>query len=200
MEQHHHKKRLFATIGRIMAGLYIPGILLTISFFFIACSDNKEPDSKKKNHSDLPVISSVNTETVRTDSGKIIMKAFAPVFKHFEFKDQTYTEFPLGIRVVTYTIYPEVESSIYADFATYWEGPKLWEARSNVLVQNAKGDMLYTEQLFWDEKSGQIYSDKFCRIATNEGILYGRNGFEADESFQRWKLKNTKGIVKVKDE
>lgn len=187
-------------MGRIKAGIVVSGILLTGGNLFNACSASKDPEGSKNKLIELPVLSSVNTETVRTDSGKIIMKAFAPVFKHFEFKDQTYTEFPLGIRVVTYTIFPTVESSIYADFARYWEGQRLWEARSNVLVQNAKGDMLFTEQLFWDEKSGQIYSDKFCRIATTEGILYGRNGFEADESFERWKLKNTKGIVKVKDE
>jgi hypothetical protein len=53
--------------------------------------------------------------------------------------------------------------------------------------------------LYWDEKKKTIYSNKFARIITKDGVLVGKNGFEADESLTKWKLINTEGTVNVKD-
>ncbi len=136
----------------------------------------------------------------RTDSGKIKIKAYAPEFSYYKNDDNPYSEFNKGIKVESFTNYPIIESSISADYAIYKENVKLWEARNNVIVTNSKGDTLNTELLYFDQVKEIIYTNKFCRVRTEDGILFGKNGFEADQYFTRWKLKNTKGTVNVKDE
>lgn len=136
----------------------------------------------------------------RNDSGEIQFKAYAPEFNYYKNQNDTFTEFPKGLKVETYSHYPIMESSMRADYAKNLEGEKMWIARTNVVVSNYKGDTLVTELLFWDQNRKIIYSNKFCRVKTEDGILYGKNGFEADENFTRWKLINTKGTIYSKDE
>ena len=165
-----------------------------------SCSNDLETVNAIPSNESIPVLLIKEIYTERTDSGKINMKAYAPEFLHFKNNDNPYSEFPKGIKVETYNNYPNVESSIKADYAIHKENSNIWEAKNNVIVTNYKGDTLNTELLYWDQTKRTIYTDKFCRVRTEDGILYGRNGFEADENFSRWKLKNTKGTVNVKDE
>jgi hypothetical protein len=39
---------------------------------------------------------------------------------------------------------------------------ELWEAKDSVVVINQAGEILNTEQLFWDERNKIIYSEQFC--------------------------------------
>lgn len=173
----------------------IVGIVL-----FYSCSNdlktvNALPDLNKE-----PVISAFEVHIERNDSGEIILRAYAPEFTYFKNAKDPYYEFPKGLKVETYSHYPILESSMKADYAKNLEKEKMWEARTNVVVSNYKGDTLVTELLYWDQNKKIIYSDKFCRVKTEDGVLYGKNGFEADENFTRWKLKNTKGTIYSKDE
>jgi LPS export ABC transporter protein LptC len=174
--------------------------ILVSALFFAGCENDIDKVNAIEDFSNEPSMSSINMEIVRTDSGIIIMKAFAPKLLHYANAKEPWSEFPEGVRVETYKPWPVLESSIEADYAKNWESKKLWEARKNVVVKNSKGEELSTEQLFWDDEKNMIYSEKFCRISTADGILYGKNGFEADETFSKWKLKNTTGTVNVKDE
>ena len=167
---------------------------------FYSCSNDLETVNALPGKEKKPMLIVKEVYTERTDSGNIVVKAYAPEFLYFSSEEDPYSEFPKGIKVETFTNYPIIESSITADYAINKQKTKLWEARKNVMVTNYKGDTLNTELLYWDQVRKIIYTDKFCRVRTEDGILYGRNGFEADENFSRWKLKNTKGTVNVKDE
>ena len=182
-------------IKQIKHAIPVIGIAL-----FYSCSNDLETVNALPGNETKPTLFIKEVYTERTDSGKIIIKAYSPEFLYFSNEENPYSEFPKGIRVESYIDYPKVESSIEADYAINREKSNLWEARKNVMVTNSKGDTLKTELLYWNQTKKIIYTDKFCRVRTEDGILYGRNGFEADENFTRWKLKNTKGTVNVKDE
>ncbi len=168
--------------------------------FIFGCSNKLETINSITASDTIPVLYSKNIFIQRTDSGKIILIAKAPIFKHIISKTDTLTIFPNGLEVETYTNYPHVESKISANYAKHYESKKLWEVRNNVVARNYKGDTLYTELLYWDEKRKFVYSNKFCKIITTDGLLIGKNGFEADESLTKWKVINTQGTVNVKDE
>ena len=59
-----------------------------------------------------------------------------------------------------------------------------------------KNETLNAEELIWDEKNGKIYSDKFVKITTADEIIYGE-GFEANEDFTNYKIKNIKGTINI---
>ena len=63
-------------------------------------------------------------------------------------------------------------------------------------MKNEAHEELYTDELIWNEKEERIYSDKFVRIVTPEQRISG-NGFEADQEFTVYKVKEITGQVYV---
>lgn len=45
----------------------------------------------------------------------------------------------------------------------------------------------------------KIYSDQYVKIINEEGIIHGK-GFEANQDFSGWKIKQTSGIISIQDE
>jgi LPS export ABC transporter protein LptC len=176
-------------------------VLLSVILIFSRCeNDIKKVNllTKKKSYPDEIAI---NIEIQRTDSGKILVRIFAPELQRFENIEKPYTLFPKGLTATTYNPFPRVESGFNSKWARYYEKEKIWEAKYDVQAMNYKGDKLFTEQMFWDENKKIIYSDKFTRINSSNGVFYGENGFEADENFTKWKLKNIKNsTLNFKDE
>lgn len=176
-------------------------ILTIMLFTFIySCSNSLETVNSIFSSDTIPVLQSKNFYLTRSESGKIVLKVKAKIVQYIVTNKDSFTLFPKGIIVETFTNYPEVESMISANYAKHYESKKLWEVKNNVIVRNYKGDTLYTELLYWNELTKKVYSNKFCKIITQDGLLIGKNGFEADESMTKWKVLNTEGIVNVKDE
>ncbi len=176
-------------------------LFLTVIFFSLSCENDIEKINALTSELNLPDQTGYDVEIAYTDSGKLIGKLFTPeLYKYADDKDP-YIEFPKGIKVVFYDKNEEFESYIRANWAKYFEKKELWEARNNVVARNVKkGEQLNTEQLFWDQALGIIYSDKFSKIVNADGTFYGENGFQAKEDLSKWKLKGSKGTVNVSDE
>ncbi|OFY87029.1 MAG: LPS export ABC transporter periplasmic protein LptC, partial [Bacteroidetes bacterium RIFOXYA2_FULL_33_7] len=110
-----------------------------------------------------------------------------------------YINFPEGIYVTFYTKNREIQSTLKANRAIYYESEKLWEAHEDVVAVNEDGDILNTELLYWDENTEKIYSDKHVRIRTKDEILFGE-GFESNQEFTKYKIKKLTGTVSLADE
>ena len=90
----------------------------------------------------------------------------------------------------------QVESSRTANYAILLEKQQLWAAKGTVRDQNAGGNQLETEQLFWNQKSKLVYSNVDSKITQNTDVVYG-DGFESDERFEEFVVRNPKGKVTV---
>jgi len=180
--------------------LRVSSIILFLLLFLVSCSNDLETINSIIAGDTIPVLYVKNFTLTRTEEGRITYVAEAPVVKHYVKEKDTVTLFPLGIKVKSFSEYPTVESMIIAGYAKHFGSQGLWEVKNNVIARNYKGDTLFTEQLFWDEKKKLVYGNKFCKIITSDGVIIGKNGFEADESLTKWKVINTEGTVNVKDE
>ena len=69
-------------------------------------------------------------------------------------------------------------------------------SQGNVRGHNAGGNQLETEQLFWNQKSKLVYSNVDSKITQNTDVVYG-DGFESDERFEEFVVRNPKGKVTV---
>lgn len=150
--------------------------------------------------SSLPTQSGRNIETVYTDSAKLQLIIRAPEMNRFTMnKEEPYIEFPKGIDVEFYSKEEEIQSTLEANYAIYYEAKELWEARHNVVAVNKEGEVLNTESLFWDEKKKLIYSDKFVKITTVDEVIFGE-GFEANQDFTDWKIRKVTGTLYIENE
>ena len=145
---------------------------------------------------DLPAITAEGFEMLVSDSSVIRSKMQTPLLiKHDNEKDP-YIEFPKGVKIVEYDVKMNVISSITAQYAKNFTGEDRWEAKNNVIAVNPKGDTLKTEYLVWDTKNKKIYSDQFVKIIKKDQVYTGI-GFESNQDFTSYHIKNLKGNMYV---
>ncbi|MFO8001202.1 MAG: LPS export ABC transporter periplasmic protein LptC [Marinilabilia sp.] len=175
-------------------------LLLAVVFFAPACQSN-EPEEIKAviDEGDHPSLSIEDLETTITDSGKVSYRFLTPEMNQYENRKEPYTEFPEGLHLIIYNDNGEIDAQIRSQYAIYFEKEELWELQNDVEAVNFKDEIINTEQLFWDAKKQEIYSDEFIKITTDEEILTGY-GFESDEKFENYTIKTISGIVAVDEE
>lgn len=141
---------------------------------------------------------SENRTIIATENGVRQYQFFAPLLEGYTAGDEPYREFRRGIRMTTFKkdSTDEVDVTLTANYAIYYEKRKLWEAKGNVVVRKFDGKTLYTEQLFWNDVTNKIYSNVDTKIVENDGETFV-SGFESDEEFHFWSAREMDGRMEV---
>ena len=145
----------------------------------------------------LPSETMMDADIMYSDSGKVKMKLMAVQLDRYNDKD--YIEMPRGMKILFYDDSMKVNSRVKADYGIRHEKEGKMEAKRNVEVVNVKGEKLNTEHLYWDENKKLIYTDEFVKITTKNEVMYG-DGLESNEDFTKYKIKNIKGTMSIKDD
>ncbi|MGC8802457.1 MAG: LPS export ABC transporter periplasmic protein LptC [Bacteroidales bacterium] len=175
-------------------------LLLLLILSIASCENNIEVVKNLGELKEAPVVSAQEVEILYSDSARLRLRITAPEINRYNRPDKQYTEFPRGIKVEQFDSTLKVVAVIEARYAIYYEEKKLWEARNNVIARNlVKNEELYSEELFWDQAQGKIYSYKFSRISNEDGVFYGEGGFEAKEDLSQWHMLGIKGKVNIKE-
>jgi len=164
--------------------------------------ENKMSEIDKLTSKDINTDNHItNIDMIYTDSGIVKLRLKAPITIIHDEKKEPYKEFPEGLEVFFFkdrdTI---VENYLKANYGINYGKKDLTEVRGDVVVVNEKGDTLKTEKLFWDSKKKLIYSDELVRIIQKDQVIVGEDGFEADENFSYYKIKNSSGDISVDEE
>ena len=186
---------------------YLSFINITAAFFaavmfvlFPACSGNNKNLAEAISENDtLPSMISLGVTTLISDSGITRYKIITEEWSIFDKKEPPYWAFEKGVYLEKFDSLFNIDASIQADTAYYYEKQKLWELRSNVQIHSQKGDKFNTSQLFWNEKDKKIYSDKFIQIEQEDKTLTGY-GFESNQELTEYELKNTTGIFTIENQ
>ena len=124
----------------------------------------------------------------------------APLVEGYTLAKEPYREFRKGVEITTYQddSLTTVDAVLTANYAIYYENRELWEAKGDVVVVKSDGKTLYTQQLFWNARTGKIYSNVDSKIVQNNGrdVFIGE-GFESDEEFKDWRFRRMKGRMEV---
>lgn len=163
------------------------------TMMLLSCKPDIESIKALTDRDSTPSMVAYNNEVIYTEGGVVVVKMTAPVTKHFQFAQEPYTEFPEGISVYNFSAEKTVDSYLTAKYAIYYDKKKLWDARYNVVAMNKKGEILNTEQLFWDEQKKMIYSNDMVKITSADGTIFGE-GFEADDQLENIVIKKSSGI------
>ncbi len=193
---------------KILKSLYLPGsynsakrmniafVIITISGLLISCANDIEKVKIYSVTEILPSLTAEGYEMLYSDSTVIRFKLQTPELLRHDNEKEPYTEFPSGVNIIKYDANMNVISSISALYAKNFDSDDRWEVKNNVVAVNVKGDTLKTEYLVWDQKRGKIYSNQFVKIIQKDQIYTGV-GFESDQDFSSYKIKNLKGQMYV---
>ncbi len=163
------------------------------------CSSKIEKVKLISEQTNFPDQSMTDAEIIHTNHGKLRVKVMSPKINRYTTVEEPHTVFPEGLTVLFYDSTLSVDAKISANYAIYHEPDQLWEAKNDVVAVNRKGDTLNTEYLVWRQDKEIIYTDRYVRITTKDGIIHGK-GFEANQDFTDYEIKETTGTLEVKDE
>ena len=134
-----------------------------------------------------------------SDSGKVSFEIFAPLLNKYN-GDSPYMDCPEGIKIISYDAAGKQEAVLTSKYAISEEVTQRMEARTHVIITNVKnGDTLKTEKIIWDKANKRIYSDVEVRQIRSDGTVNIGDGFDADERFTKYTVRNPRGEIIADD-
>jgi len=173
---------------------------MVMLLLFSACSGRKKELGEAITERDsLPVMSTKGVETLVSDSGITRYRINAEEWLVFDRKNPPYWSFEKGVYLEKFDSIFQVEASIEADTAYFYNKEELWKLIGHVHIQNLKGERFDTELLFWDQRKQRVYSDEFIRIEQPDRIITG-HGFESNQQMTVYTIRRPEGIFYVDEE
>jgi LPS export ABC transporter protein LptC len=164
--------------------------ITTVSFLFFAFASCvvEEPDLSRYTGSKIDNLEEAQDIEVRySDSSFLVLVLKAPLSRRTVEKYSMEEEFPKGVNVTFYDKSGTPRSWLKADYARRDQINKRIIVQRNVLLYNDQGQRLDGPELIWDEKSREIYTDRFVKITDNNKVIYSY-GFKSNEAFTRYEL------------
>ncbi|MDZ4747881.1 MAG: LPS export ABC transporter periplasmic protein LptC [Saprospiraceae bacterium] len=140
-----------------------------------------------------------NIEVIYTDSSYTVFVLKAPVSRRIYQRQSVIEEFPEGIEVAFYDKSRTPKSWLTSDFAVRDQANRKITVQKNVVLRNDSGERLDGPELIWDEKTKEIYTDRFVRITRADGSIVYSYGFKSNEGFTRYELNAVSGDMNVKE-
>jgi len=183
-----------------LSGITIAFMAMVMLVLFTSCSGRKKVFADAVSERDsLPVLATYDVNSLISDSGVIRYRIIADEWLVFDKKNPSYWAFEKGVYLEKFDLNFNIDASIKADTAYYYDKDRLWELRGSVSIQNIQGEKFDTEELFWNERTQRVYSDKFIRIEQPERIVTGE-GFESNQQMTDYVIFKPGGIFYVKEE
>ena len=132
----------------------------------------------------------INATIQHTDSGRLQMVMWGEEIWNFDDEDET-QEFPSNVKATFYDEFGNMTTIITANEGTNRQRKQLMNLRGNVIIQDLRdGKRTYTEDFWWDQDKGEIYSDVPVKQVWTCGTIQRGTAFRADEQMHNWDIRN----------
>ena len=174
--------------------------VVVMLLLFSSCSGGEKNLGEAITERDsLPVMDTRGVTTLVSDSGVTRYRVNAGEWLVFDRKNPPYWAFEKGVYLEKFDSLFQIEASIEADTAYYYNKKELWKLIGNVHVQNLKGEKFDTELLYWDQRKEKVYSDRFIRIEQPDRVITGC-GFESNQQMTAYTIHKPEGIFYVDEQ
>ena len=172
---------------------------LFLAAMFFSCGNNLKEVQDFLADKNLPIGVAKNVNLIHTDSGLVKTKLITPLLLDYSNrKDHPYQEFPEGIKIITFDKFGD-SITLTADYTKTYSKTGTSEVTNNVVVTNhSEKTKLFTEQLFWDQTTHYIYTEKAFRLITKTDTINGK-GFESNEDLSKVTMKDISGTVYINE-
>lgn len=166
-------------------------------FLFIGC-ENDPKDIRAWTEDKMMVEEGKNIETLISEGSRLKARLVAPQMLRFTLNDTAIVEFPKTLKVDFYNAVGVIESHLHAKYGKYYEVMNRVFLRDSVVVFNLTGDTLQTPELWWDQNSQMIYTDKKVRIRKGGNLIYGV-GMDAKQDLSDVRIRQVTGTLMMPD-
>ena len=175
------------------------GAMVMLLLFSSCSGKKKELGDAITERASIAVMHTRGVTSLVSDSGVTRYRINTEEWLVFDRKNPPYWAFEKGVYLEKFDSIFQVEASIKADTAYFFNKEELWKLMGNVHIQNLKGEQFDTELLYWDQRTQRIYSDEFIRIEQPDRIITG-HGFESNQQMTVYTIRKPEGIFYVDEE
>ncbi len=171
------------------------------NFLFTSCvnkADIEKVNAYNNIADSLPTEIIYDFELKYSEEGRILFELNSP--KAVNWSLQGILVFPDGFEVTFFDEDNSKKSYLRANYGENREHKKFMVAKGDVVITNFKTkETLNSEEMNWDQNKKLIFTDKFVKITTQDDVIYGDGGFESDEDFNVWTIKNPYGDIYINE-
>lgn len=155
-------------------------VLAVILFF--GCESNFK-EVQKINFSEFVPGSDADTVNIKyTDSGRITGVLKSPKMLDYSNLEFPFTEFPKGIDVVLYDK-KQKRTFIKSNYAVSYKNTQIIDLQGKVKITSEAGQVLETEQLYFDQKNEWFYTERKFKLTDAKGVSHGQ-GIDFSKDFK----------------
>lgn len=164
---------------------FILKLLMIINIFVLFSCENKiEPPRTNLKSNETPDQESWNSTVVFSDSGNIKAILYAGHISVFNSKAITIID---SNATVYFYKQNEIVSKLIGKRGKVFDTSKDIEIYDSVVVTNKDGNILQTQQLYWNNRLQKVSSDVYIKITTPTEVVEGI-GFESDQSLKNYTI------------
>jgi LPS export ABC transporter protein LptC len=158
------------------------------------CESNFK-DVRKINFSEFSPSGEADTLNLKyTDSGRITAVLASPKMRDYATVDFPFTEFPKGIDLTLYDKKGK-RTFIKSDYAVSFKGTDMIDLRGNVKITSEDGQLLETEQLYFDQKNEWFFTEKNFKFTDAKNGSTTGEGVDFNKDFKRVNFQKVKGLI-----
>ena len=175
----------------------VPFILSILFCFIMIGCENKFRDVQKMGFAEFSPSGDADGVNLKyTDSGRITANLISPKMLDYATVEYPFTEFPKGIHL---TLFDKNGKQTYVDakYAVSHKATDLIDLQDNVKISNQNGELLETEQLYYDQKNEWFFTEKKFKFTSPKGVSYGE-GIDFSKDFKKVNSQKISGEVLTK--
>lgn len=149
---------------------------------FFSCENDLKQVEKFNLDDNAPDQQTEDIELIVTDSGRVQITLKSAIVE--EYVEEKLTKLKGGFTLKFFDPSGEVRSFLAAKNGEIYTFDKKMRATDSVVFENiASQQVLYTEELIWDQNTHQIFSSKHVRIVEQNNKVLTGVGLITDEDF-----------------
>ena len=158
------------------------GLLLLSVIGLFSCESNFK-EVQKQNFSEFAPSGEADDFNMKyTDSGRIKSILISPKMLDYATVAYPFTEFPKGIDVTFFDVNNK-KTFVTSNYAITYKGTDVIDLQGNVKITNETGQVLETEQLYFDQKNEWFFTQKKFKFTDPKGVSFGE-GIDFSKDFK----------------
>lgn len=149
---------------------------------FFGCESNFK-EVQRSNFAEFVPGSDADTVNIKyTDSGRITGVLISPKMLDYSNLEFPFTDFPKGIDVTLYDK-KQKRTFIKSNYAVSYKSTGIIDLQGNVKITSEAGQVLETEQLYFDQKNEWFYTERKFKLTDAKGVSTGQ-GIDFSKDFK----------------
>lgn len=170
---------------------------LIIVIVLLGCESNFKEVHKNDYSEFVPSGDADDVNLKYTDSGKIKSILISPKMFDYSNVDFAFTEFPKGVDVTIYDNNGK-RTFIKSNYAISYKLTNIIDLQGKVKITSEAGQILETEQLFFDQKNQWFYTEKKFKLTDAANSSTGQ-GIDFSKDFKTINSQRIKGEIESKE-